>query len=101
MVRFQNVFCSQCGQDFGPGEHGFSHCENHPGWKRDRMLKRKASARKAADTRQRKAIIKFNASQPIQELLKEMHEGPRIKTDLKDWTGSPRFNLDQSPKVKV
>jgi len=27
--RFKNVFCSQCGQDFGPGEHGFSHCRNH------------------------------------------------------------------------
>ena len=29
--RFLNVFCSQCGQDFGPGEHGFSHCRNHAG----------------------------------------------------------------------
>lgn len=27
--RFQNVSCSQCGRDFGPGDHGFSHCENH------------------------------------------------------------------------
>lgn len=30
-VRFANVSCSQCGQDFGPGDHGFSHCENHRG----------------------------------------------------------------------
>lgn len=27
--RFANVSCSQCGQDFGPGNHGFSHCANH------------------------------------------------------------------------
>jgi hypothetical protein len=27
--RFSNIFCSQCGRDFGPGEHGYSHCENH------------------------------------------------------------------------
>lgn len=29
MSKFENVSCSQCGQDFGPGDHGFSHCENH------------------------------------------------------------------------
>ena len=28
-TRFKNVGCSQCGEDFGPGDHGFSHCENH------------------------------------------------------------------------
>jgi hypothetical protein len=27
--RFANVSCSQCGQDFGPGNHGFSHCKDH------------------------------------------------------------------------
>lgn len=27
--RFPNVTCSQCGGEFGPGNHGFSHCENH------------------------------------------------------------------------
>ena len=27
--RFENTFCSQCGQEFGPGDHGFSHCRNH------------------------------------------------------------------------
>lgn len=27
--RFENVSCSSCGEDFGPGDHGFSHCENH------------------------------------------------------------------------
>lgn len=28
-MKFDNVFCSQCGMDFGPGNHGFSHCEDH------------------------------------------------------------------------
>lgn len=27
--RFQNVSCSQCGRDFGPGDHGYSHCQDH------------------------------------------------------------------------
>ena len=27
--KFGNTSCSQCGEWFGPGEHGFSHCENH------------------------------------------------------------------------
>lgn len=34
--RFPNVSCSQCGQTFGPGDHGFSHCENHAGMKGER-----------------------------------------------------------------
>lgn len=29
--RFAHVSCSQCGQDFGPGDHGYSHCVNHKG----------------------------------------------------------------------
>lgn len=27
--KFENVSCSQCGKEFGPGDHGFSHCEDH------------------------------------------------------------------------
>ena len=30
MSKFANVSCSQCGREFGPGDSGFSHCENHP-----------------------------------------------------------------------
>lgn len=29
--RFSNVYCSQCGSDFGPGDSGFSDCESHAG----------------------------------------------------------------------
>jgi hypothetical protein len=29
MPKFENVSCSQCGRDFGPGDHGFSHCRDH------------------------------------------------------------------------
>lgn len=32
--RFDNVGCSHCGGHFGPGNHGFSHCENHKGMRR-------------------------------------------------------------------
>ncbi|TIT90357.1 MAG: hypothetical protein E5W41_00060 [Mesorhizobium sp.] len=26
--KFPATFCSQCGRGFGPGDHGFSHCED-------------------------------------------------------------------------
>jgi hypothetical protein len=29
--KFQNVSCSQCGGEFGPGDSGFSHCSSHDG----------------------------------------------------------------------
>lgn len=28
-MKFQNVYCSQCGQGFGPGNEGFSSCRSH------------------------------------------------------------------------
>lgn len=27
--RFPATYCSSCGGEFGPGNHGFSHCEDH------------------------------------------------------------------------
>lgn len=27
--RFAKTFCSQCGGEFGPGDSGYSHCEDH------------------------------------------------------------------------
>lgn len=27
--KFQETFCSQCGGAFGPGDHGYSHCDSH------------------------------------------------------------------------
>jgi hypothetical protein len=32
--KFETTSCSQCGGEFGPGDHGFSHCENHQGIER-------------------------------------------------------------------
>ena len=29
MYKYQQVFCSQCGQGFGPGDNGFSSCRDH------------------------------------------------------------------------
>lgn len=28
--KFKETFCSQCGCTFGPGDRGFSHCDQHP-----------------------------------------------------------------------
>lgn len=27
--KFDKTYCSNCGREFGPGDHGYSHCENH------------------------------------------------------------------------
>lgn len=27
--RFAKTYCSQCGQEFGPGDSGYSHCDQH------------------------------------------------------------------------
>ena len=27
--KFYKTYCSQCGQEFGPGDHGYSHCIDH------------------------------------------------------------------------
>ena len=27
--KFNDTYCSQCGKSFGPGDHGYSHCDNH------------------------------------------------------------------------
>ena len=31
MPKFKVTHCSSCGGEFGPGDHGFSHCESHAG----------------------------------------------------------------------
>jgi len=28
-MKFQETFCSQCGQGFGPGDQGYSSCKSH------------------------------------------------------------------------
>lgn len=29
MAKFPDTFCSQCGESFGPGDSGYSHCQDH------------------------------------------------------------------------
>jgi len=41
IYKFQNTFCSQCGEEFGPGDHGFSSCKSH----RERGMKIEAHRR--------------------------------------------------------
>jgi hypothetical protein len=31
LARFEKTHCSQCGGEFGPGDEGYSHCEDHQG----------------------------------------------------------------------
>ena len=29
--RFPATYCSKCAREFGPGDQGYSHCEDHKG----------------------------------------------------------------------
>lgn len=29
LPKFEKTYCSQCGAEFGPGDYGYSHCEDH------------------------------------------------------------------------
>lgn len=51
-MRYDNVFCSQCGRGFGPGDHGFSHCEDHPGHVRDMAFLRADLNKLAAELKE-------------------------------------------------
>lgn len=31
MTEYEKTSCSQCGAEFGPGDSGYSHCEDHRG----------------------------------------------------------------------
>lgn len=42
--KYKNVSCSQCGKDFGPGDHGFSDCKSHR-----KLAKKKKVAESAMD----------------------------------------------------
>lgn len=49
--RFERTFCSQCGREFGPGDHGYSHCKNHRGAKMSlvKLLRYKANSTTVRD----------------------------------------------------
>lgn len=37
--KFRETYCSQCGEEFGPGDSGFSHCDQHLRQSEDEMNK--------------------------------------------------------------
>ena len=49
MPKFEQTYCSQCGEAFGPGDEGYSHCDQHKGLANpdgvvDRVMKQFESA---------------------------------------------------------
>jgi len=48
-MKFEITYCSQCGGDFGPGDSGFSRCEDHQ-YEREGAIKR-AKAMKVIEAR--------------------------------------------------
>jgi hypothetical protein len=49
--KFAEIFCSQCGGKFGPGDSGYSHCDQHlsPGISKAMTAFEAALAKRRAD----------------------------------------------------
>lgn len=80
--RFANVFCSQCGGEFGPGDHGFSDCVSH----RLAKLTEREVDRRIADRRD----VRFYLAQG-QELPEEEQPKPGTKKP----TPKPAVDFDE------
>lgn len=50
MARFPVTHCSNCGNAFGPGDHGFSHCKHHKG-KRPLTAREESAALESANAK--------------------------------------------------
>lgn len=71
--RFPNVSCSHCGQEFGPGDAGFSHCEDHIGAKQStrNTEPRNADMRRIAEC-MRVLKPKLKGKFPYEQALEEL-----------------------------
>lgn len=78
-MRFDKTYCSNCGREFGPGDHGFSHCYQHPGWKRDQMLKRKEAAERGWQTRRLRARGDMSVDQIDEQIQGSDLYSPTVK----------------------
>lgn len=58
MAKFDKTYCSQCGGEFGPGDDGFSHCDQHTMPRADIIARRRRQ-------------------QPIQELERKARKANR------------------------
>lgn len=99
MMRFENVTCSQCGGDFGPGDSGFSHCEDH--WLPLRLLKRIQEFVTTDHTHTAHSILDTQrrlANQDIAELyafIREQRDDAEIRAESIDSFGTSLYHLDR------
>ena len=79
-MKYQETFCSQCGQGFGPGDQGYSSCKSHAPKHQNSYAAYSRMARGAIDMSQaevaqvlgvsRATIIRLeNGHGPIKKLL--------------------------------
>lgn len=65
-MQFDNTSCSQCGNSFGPGDQGYSHCKDH----QKETMKNSESQYINAGYRLERAII---ANKSSSDIIAKMH----------------------------
>jgi len=73
--RFLVTYCSSCGEAFGPGDHGYSHCADHG----ESIAELKAAIRKPGNDAARDLILRTLKAhrfegKDIAAMLYEAHE---------------------------
>ena len=79
-AKFEHTYCSQCGKDLGPGDHGCSHCSNHRGKSNTTNMPKLAARRRREEA---KKGINSETVQEAFEAAKEKKKGenPFAKKD--------------------
>jgi len=81
MPKFEQTYCSQCGQEFGPGDSGFSHCTTHRAVSRLKDLSRQL--------REYNTHTSNNCAN-ILDAFADDHEQAESMIETIDWCGGER-----------
>lgn len=109
IARFPVTYCSSCGEAFGPGDHGFSHCKHH---KDKRPLTAREESAALATAAEQGADRGKPAIRPLTELCilrpwgmaylvggrgRMLYRCDTCKQEGAFWSGHPVQCLDKEP----
>lgn len=92
--RYDNVTCSQCGKDLGPGDHGVSSCHRHQMLQAERRVTGRRETDALQATAYQSLMGKKLAEQQRDMLLFELQAAHRIfPLLLAEMTSEQKFRL--------